>query len=139
MACESGGTVTEESVPAKILIVEDEALIAREIQHRLTNMGWEVVGAAFGEEAVELAIKTQPDLLLSDIHLRHGLSGIDLARRIQAVMDVPVDYIAFDDEGHGFSKRVNEIATGHAIISFLDRELKGKSIDQKAKIGRAHV
>lgn len=45
---------------------------------------------------------------------------------------VPVDYIVFDDEGHGFSKRVNEIATGHAIISFLDRELKGKSIDQKA-------
>jgi len=91
--------VTGESTPARILIVEDEALIAREIQHKLTNMGWEVVGNAFGEEAVELAIETQPDLLLSDINLRHGLSGIDLAERIQAEVDVPVVFLtAYSDE-----------------------------------------
>jgi DNA-binding NtrC family response regulator len=91
--------VSEESTPSKILIIEDEALIAREIQHRLTNMGWDVVGHAFGEEAIELAIKTQPDLLLSDIHLRHGLSGIDLAQRIQQVVDVPVVFLtAYSDE-----------------------------------------
>ncbi len=88
-----------ESTPARILIVEDEALIAREIQHKLTNMGWEVVGHAFGEEAVELAIETQPDLLLSDINLRHGLSGIDLAQRIKAEVDVPVVFLtAYSDE-----------------------------------------
>ncbi len=74
--------MTQDAEPAKILIVEDEALIARELAHRLTSMGWEVVGTAFGEEAVELALETQPDLLLSDINLRHGLSGIDLAQRI---------------------------------------------------------
>lgn len=91
--------MSEESTPAKILIVEDEALIAREIQHRLTNMGWEVVGHAFGEEAIEMAIETQPDLLLSDIHLRHGLSGIDLAQRIQQDIDVPVVFLtAYSDE-----------------------------------------
>jgi DNA-binding NtrC family response regulator len=91
--------VTDESPPAKILIVEDEALIAREIQHRLTNMGWEVVGMAFGEEAVELARETKPDLLLSDINLRRGLSGIDLAEQIQAEMDIPVVFLtAYSDE-----------------------------------------
>lgn len=91
--------MTEESAPAKILIVEDEALIAHEIRHRLTKMGWEVVGTAFGEEAVELALETRPDLLLSDIQLRHGLNGIDLAERIQAVMDIPVVFLtAFSDE-----------------------------------------
>lgn len=91
--------MTEQSTPAKILIVEDEALIAREIKHRLINMGWDVVGTAFGEEAVALAVETQPDLLLSDIHLRHGLSGIDLAERIQQVVDVPVVFLtAYSDE-----------------------------------------
>lgn len=91
--------MAEEIAPAKILIVEDEALIAREIQHRLTNMGWEVVGTAFGEEAVEMALDTQPDLLLSDINLRHGLSGIDLAQRIQAVIDIPIVFLtAYSDE-----------------------------------------
>ncbi len=91
--------MTQDAEPAKILIVEDEALIARELTHRLTSMGWEVVGTAFGEEAVELALETQPDLLLSDINLRHGLSGIDLAQRIQSLMDVPVVFLtAYSDE-----------------------------------------
>ena len=91
--------MTEESAPAKILIVEDEALIAREIRHRLTKMGWEVVGTAFGEDAVELALETRPDLLLCDIQLRHGLSGIDLVERIQALMDIPIVFLtAFSDE-----------------------------------------
>lgn len=91
--------MTEEAPPAKILIVEDEALIAREIKHRLTNMGWEVVGMAFGEEAIEMALETQPDLLLSDINLRHGLSGIDLAQRLQSMMDIPVVFLtAYSDE-----------------------------------------
>lgn len=91
--------MTSGTTPARILIVEDEALIAREIQHKLTNMGWDVVGHAFGEEAVELAIQTQPDLLLSDINLRHGLSGIDLAERIQEEVDLPVVFLtAYSDE-----------------------------------------
>jgi AmiR/NasT family two-component response regulator len=91
--------MSEQTKAAKILIIEDEALIAREIQHRLTNMGWEVVGMAFGREAIELAIETQPDLLLSDINLRHGLSGIDLALEIQEVVDVPVVFLtAYSDE-----------------------------------------
>ena len=85
--------MTEDTSTAKILIIEDEALIAREIQHRLTRMGWEVVGMAFGREAIELAVETQPDLLLSDIHLRHGLSGIDLAKEIQEIIDVPVVFL----------------------------------------------
>lgn len=124
MACESGGTLTEESVPAKILIVEDEALIAREIQHRLTNMGWEVVGTAFGEEAVELAIKTQPDLLLSDIHLRHGLSGIDLARRIQAVMDVPVVFLTAYSDEDTVAKAKAVTPFGYIIKPVENRDLK---------------
>jgi two-component system cell cycle sensor histidine kinase/response regulator CckA len=91
--------VTEEPARAKILIVEDEALIAHEIRQRLTKMGWDVVGTAFGEEAVELALETRPDLLLSDIQLRHGLSGIDLAEKIQTLMDIPIVFLtAFSDE-----------------------------------------
>ncbi len=110
--------------PAKILIVEDEALIAREIQHRLTTMGWEVVGTAFGEEAIELAIETQPDLLLSDIHLRHGLNGIDLAERIQAVIDVPVVFLTAYSDEDTVAKAKTVTPFGYIIKPVENRDLQ---------------
>ncbi len=116
--------MTEESAPAKILIVEDEALIAREIKNRLTNMGWEVVGTAFGEEAVELALETQPDLLLSDIHLRHGLSGIDLAERIQAVMDVPIVFLTAYSDADTVAKAKKVTPFGYIIKPVENRDLQ---------------
>ena len=66
----------------KILVVEDEALVARELESQLTNMGWEVAGIAYGSEAVELARRTQPDLLLTDIRLKDGINGIEVAQEI---------------------------------------------------------
>ena len=116
--------MTEQNTPARILIVEDEALIAREIRNRLTNMGWEVVGTAFGEEAIELALETKPDLLLSDINLRHGLSGIDLAERIKAVLDVPVVFLtAYSDEDT--VSRAKEVTPfGYIIKPVENRDLQ---------------
>ena len=76
-----------------ILIIEDEALIARELKSRLIHMGYDVVGMAFGREAIELAANTQPDLLLTDIHLKNGEDGIEVAQVIQAERDVPVVFL----------------------------------------------
>lgn len=83
----------------KILIIEDEALVARELKSRLTNMGCEVVGIAYGIEGIELARQTKPDLLLSDIHLKDGQDGIEMAQVIQAERDIPVVFLtAYSDE-----------------------------------------
>ncbi len=83
----------------KILVIEDEALIARELKGRLTRMGWDVVGIAYGAEGIELARDTKPDLLLSDIHLKDGVDGIDVAVQIQKEMDIPVVFLtAYSDE-----------------------------------------
>lgn len=43
--------------------------------------------------------------------------------------DVPVEYLVFDDEGHGFAKRENKIAASEAYVSFLDRYLAGESTE----------
>lgn len=116
--------MTEDTSAAKILIVEDEALIAREIQRRLTNMGWEVVGMAFGEEAVQLAVDTQPDLLLSDIHLKHGLSGIDVAQRIQGVVDLPVVFLTAYSDPDTVSQAKAATPFGYIIKPVENRELQ---------------
>jgi len=69
--------------PLRILIVEDEFLIALELESLLQEAGHDVVGiAASSEEAIALGEKVRPDLAFVDIHLADGLTGIDVARRL---------------------------------------------------------
>ncbi|MBV1876360.1 MAG: sigma 54-interacting transcriptional regulator [Pseudomonadales bacterium] len=115
--------MSEEKNP-KILIIEDEALVARELKSRLTNMGCEVVGIAYGKEAIELARDTNPDLLLSDIHLKDGEDGIELAQKIRSERDVPVVFLtAYSDEDT--VSRAKEVTPyGYIIKPVENRELQ---------------
>ncbi len=127
--------MTEEAPLATILIVEDEALIARKIQHRLTHIGWDVIGwdvigwevvsTAFCEEAVALAVETQPDLLHSNINLRNDLSRIGLAQRIQAVMDIPVIILAAcsDEDAFARVKKVTPFDYNNKPVADRDQQI----------------
>ena len=69
--------------PAKILVVEDEQIVALELKDRLTHMGHSVVGVVgSGEEAIEHARRLQPDLVLMDIKLQGEIDGIQAAEGI---------------------------------------------------------
>ena len=69
----------------RILIVEDEGIIARDIQHQLSDLGYEPVDIAVdGEEAVQCARRHRPQLVLMDIHLAGAMDGIEAARAIRA-------------------------------------------------------
>jgi PAS domain S-box-containing protein len=83
-----------------ILVVDDEAIIAAELEDRLTVMGYQVVGlATSGREAVELAETLQPDLVIMDIMMPGELDGIDAAAIIRKSRDIPTLFLsAFGDE-----------------------------------------
>ncbi len=69
--------------PLRILIVEDEFLIALELESLLQDAGHDVVGiAASSHEAIALGQQLAPDLAFVDIHLADGLTGIDVARSL---------------------------------------------------------
>jgi DNA-binding response OmpR family regulator len=69
----------------KILLVEDEALLALQLEDDLTDAGHTIVGTAIrSAEAVELARKLDPDLVLLDVHLADGPTGVDISRQIAA-------------------------------------------------------
>lgn len=75
----------------RILIVEDEVLIALELEGLLQDAGHEVVGFATSSlEAVGRATELRPDLALVDIHLRDGPTGVEVARRLAMELDVAV-------------------------------------------------
>lgn len=78
----------------RILIVEDEGLIAQDIENMVKNAGYEVCGVAqSGAQAVELAESLEPDLVLMDIILRGGMDGIEAARLIRERCGLPVIYL----------------------------------------------
>ncbi len=78
----------------KILIVEDEAIIALELQKQLESMGYQVTSlVASGEEAVLMAQEEKPDLVLMDITLSGRTSGIEAASQIRTNSSIPVIYL----------------------------------------------
>src|ERR1019366_9693978 len=86
--------MTAASPVSRILVVEDEALIAHEIETRLRAAGLEVPGVTdTGEDAVELAGKVRPDLVLMDIRLKGRMDGIEAAESIRRLYDIPVVYL----------------------------------------------
>lgn len=126
----------------KILIIEDEALVARELELRLIKLGYKVVGvAASGAAAFTLAEEHKPDLLLTDIHIKGTEDGIGVAHRIRAEREVPVVFLtAFSDsatvarakevEPYGYiikpiESRELEVAIEIALYKFrMEKELK---------------
>lgn len=84
----------------KVLIVEDESIIAWALQSLVEDLGHEVVDVlSSGEAAISAAAQHQPELILMDINLGHGIDGIEAAERIQAALAVTVIFVsAYGDE-----------------------------------------
>jgi CheY-like chemotaxis protein len=78
----------------RILIVEDEFIVAFEIQKTLEDRGFAVCDVvASGEEAVEVAERELPDCVLMDVNIRGAIGGVEAARRIRSRSGVPVAFV----------------------------------------------
>jgi PAS domain S-box-containing protein len=108
-----------------ILIVEDDRIVARDIQNQLTRLGYAVVGITrFGEEAVHLARELRPDLVLMDIRLEGAVDGVTAAQEIRDCLQLPVVYLtAYADEETLRRARVTE-PFGYILKPFEERELR---------------
>lgn len=108
----------------QILIVEDESIVALDIQNRLKRLGYTVTGfVASGEDAIVKAAEFQPDLVLMDIKLKGVMDGIDAAAKIKAQFGIPAIYLtAFADEATLQRAKETE-PLGYLIKPFEEREL----------------
>jgi PAS domain S-box-containing protein len=118
-----GGTTPVTT--ARILVVEDGIIMARDIERRLTTMGYRVVGTAgTGEEAIRKARDVQPDLILMDVNLRGAIDGIAAAEQIRKNADVPIIYVtAYSDDATLHRARSTE-PFGYVLKPFEERELR---------------
>ena len=119
---------------ARVLIAEDEAIAAMAISLMLESRGSTVLGvASTGQEAIDLASELHPDLVLMDIRLKGGMSGIESAKAIQARLHIPIifttAYSADEiratcvvDEGFLFvTKPIHEGELARAIATAINR------------------
>jgi DNA-binding NarL/FixJ family response regulator len=115
------------SVPRqeKILVVEDDTIIAITIEGRLKQFGYRVVGrASTAKDAISKTIEFEPDLVLMDIHLKGPVDGIEAAETIYGIHNVPVVYLtAFSDE-NTLERAQKTSPFGYIVKPFSDSTLK---------------
>jgi PAS domain S-box-containing protein len=109
---------------AQILVVEDEYIVAKDIQETLSSLGYHVPSiAASGDEALKIIMEEQPDIVLMDIVLKGELDGIQTADKIRLKYDIPVIYLtAYADDATLKRAKVTE-PYGYLIKPYQEREL----------------
>jgi two-component system, response regulator PdtaR len=108
----------------KIMIVEDEVIIAKELELTINDLGYGVCGmATTGEEAIQKVGEYLPDLILMDINLTGDMDGIEAAEKIQAEYDIPVIYVtALTDNQVLMRAKVTE-PYGYVLKPYEERDL----------------
>ncbi|MFN6497501.1 MAG: ATP-binding protein [Nostoc sp. DedQUE01] len=110
---------------ARILVVEDEVIVARTIASQLSQLGYIVTGtASSGKVAIAKAWETQPELILMDIILKGEMDGIATATHIREQLDVPVIFLtAYGDENTLERAKVTQ-PFGYIIKPFTTKDLR---------------
>ena len=107
-----------------IMVVEDESIVAKDIQQSLKKLGYNVVDVCSTAEAAIVSAKDKkPDLILMDIMLKGEKSGIDAAEEIKSLISVPIVFLtAYADESTLNKAKITE-PYGYIIKPFKEIEL----------------
>ncbi|OQW90218.1 MAG: hypothetical protein BWK72_03115 [Rhodoferax ferrireducens] len=122
--CAPNMNVPPAAKPVKILIVEDEVIVARDIAQQVLALGYQVLGpTSLGEEAIGLAGMWRPDLVLMDIQLAGEIDGIAAAQTIRQKFGIPVVFLtAFAADDILERAKLTE-PFGYVLKPFSEREL----------------
>ncbi len=126
----------------RILIVEDDMIIAANISLQLSNLGYEVTGIETkAEEAIHHAMETKPDMILMDIQLKGKSNGIDAANAIRKYLDIPLIYLTanVDDATFQKAKETRPFAFIAKPFTNLNLERTIALVEDKVKEKRENV
>jgi len=108
----------------RILIVEDEHIVAMGIKRMLKGLRYTVTGiASSGEEAISKAESTFPDIVLMDIMLKGDIDGIDAAKEIKEKFEIPVIYLTAYSESKILERAKRTEPFGYIIKPFDEKDL----------------
>ena len=109
----------------KILIVEDELLIANNLARKLTKLGYEIVEiVSSGQDAIQMVGEKQPNLVLMDIVIKGEMDGIEAAAQISKKYGIPVIYLTAYADNETLNRAKDTTPFGYILKPFKDRELQ---------------
>lgn len=109
----------------RVLIVEDEILIAEELKERLSRLGYSVIAAVdSADEGIGIATREVPDLVLMDIRLRGKKDGVEAAVEIRRQVDVPIVYLTAHSDQLTVDRAQETDHDGFLLKPFHRRELQ---------------
>ncbi|MCX7882662.1 MAG: PAS domain S-box protein [Brevinematales bacterium] len=112
-------------MPYRLAVVEDEAIVAHSIEQKLVKLGYEVGGVFYkAEELLSFLGNSKVDLILMDIQLQNGMSGIEAAEEILKRYHIPLVYLTAFSDDTTLEKAAKTEPYGYLIKPFNDRELK---------------
>jgi CheY-like chemotaxis protein/DNA-binding PadR family transcriptional regulator len=110
---------------SRILVVDDEAIITMQLEERMSVMGYTVAGmAASGEDAVDKARRTRPDLVLMDIVMPGKMNGIEAAKIIRTELDIPVVFVTAYADDAIIERAKSARPYGYIVKPFNELEIK---------------
>jgi PAS domain S-box-containing protein len=110
---------------SKVLVVEDDRIVSRDIQNLLHRAGYEVVGSAVtGEEAVATASERRPDVILMDIRLEGEMDGIEAAELIRRERTMPVVFLTAYADDETIERAGASDPFGYLVKPFEETQLK---------------
>lgn len=112
-------------MPAKILIVEDEAIVAMDISYQLTEMGYQVCAIADnGATAIGLVEQHRPDIVLMDIVLKGSMDGVETAKHVSHRFQTPVIFLTAYSDSHTIMRAAQTAPYGYLTKPFQANELR---------------
>ncbi len=123
----------------KILIVEDETIVALDIKNALIKLGFEVTGMVTNyDDALKSAKSNRPDILLSDIRLENSKNGIEIAQEIQKIAPTPIIYLTAFSDDETISDAIKTNPISYMIKPFKRDELKLNILLAKYKMTKSN-
>jgi len=108
-----------------ILIVEDEAIVALEIKRSILKMGFSVTNMARNHDDALYSIKEKnPDIILLDIHLKNSKDGIEIAKEVQKIANIPIIYLTAFSDDKTIGRAVQTNPVGYLVKPFKREDLK---------------
>ncbi|WP_072682701.1 response regulator [Arcobacter sp. LA11] len=109
----------------KILVVEDESIVALDIKKALINLDYEVTGCVKNfDETISSIIKNKPDIILMDINLKNSKDGIETVKEIQKIENIPVIYLTAYSDEETITRAIETNPISYLLKPFNRDELK---------------